>query len=146
MSAAYLLLTLMVTGLLLLLLSRPGAARAMTVWSLAALLPLLCALSAALSAQGRAARVLATAAPQDTQVTVTTGGAARTLMLSAQDAACVERAVYLNAHVTLDTAAGPLPLGPGTRVTGPLPSRAAVEAQVIRGTLRCPHLHAVRTH
>jgi hypothetical protein len=131
-------------GALVLLLSRPGTARAMTVWGLAALLPVLGALSAALAAQGRASRVLGSAPRTASRVTFTTAGVARTLTLAPPDAACVERARYLSAPVTLDTPSGPLVIGPGTRVDGTLPTREAVEAQVIRETLSCPHVHAVR--
>ncbi|UBV42042.1 hypothetical protein LAJ19_10380 [Deinococcus taeanensis] len=49
MTLLYLLVTLAVTAVLLLFLLRPGAARATTVWGLAALLPLLAALVVALA-------------------------------------------------------------------------------------------------
>lgn len=148
MPALYFSVTALAAGVLAFLLRRPGAARAMTVWALAALLPVLAALSAALSAQGHAERVLSSVPAQDTQVTVTTAGQSRTLTLSAQDAACVERALHLNARVTLDSPildgrGGRVNIGPGTRVSGTLPQRATVEAMSIRG-LTCPHLRAQR--
>ncbi|GGQ98104.1 hypothetical protein GCM10008957_08010 [Deinococcus ruber] len=49
MSALYLALTLFTLLCLLLLLLRPGRGRAMTVWMMAALLPLLTAVTVALS-------------------------------------------------------------------------------------------------
>ena len=50
MSVLYLLLTLLCVGALLLFLARPGLARPLVVWGLAALLPLLAALTVALGA------------------------------------------------------------------------------------------------
>ncbi|WP_309569588.1 hypothetical protein [Deinococcus sp.] len=143
MPALYFLLTVLAAGVLVFLMRQPGAARAMTVWALAALLPVLAALSAALSAQGHAERTLSGVPAQDVQVTVTTTGQSRTLTLSAQDAACVARALHLNARVTLDNPGGRMNIGPGTQVGGTLPERATVEAMSIRG-LTCPHLRAQR--
>ncbi|THF84863.1 hypothetical protein E7T09_19720 [Deinococcus sp. KSM4-11] len=145
MPALYLLFVLLASGALVFVLLRPGVARAGTVWVLAALLPVLAALSAALGAQGRAARVLEATPLRATQVTVTTAGQPRTLSLSALDAACLERAVRLSARVIVDTRADRVPIQPGMRVTGALPPAAAVEALTIRGELNCPHVHAQRT-
>lgn len=145
MSALYTLLTALAAGLLVFLLRRPGTARAMTVWALAALLPVLAALSAALAAQGRAAQVLSTAPVQGAQVTVTTAGQSRALQLSRLDAACLERALRLNARVTLDAPGERVNVQPGTRVSGPLPDQATVDAMSIRG-LTCPNVHAQRGH
>lgn len=144
MSVLYSLFAVLVAAALILLLLRPGVARPMTVWGLAALLPVLAALSASLAAQGRAARVLDAAPVQGTAVTITTAGRTYPVTLDAQDAACLERALRLKTRVILDVPPVKVPIQPGTRVSGPLPDRAAVEALSIRGALACPRLRAQR--
>ncbi|PNY81824.1 hypothetical protein [Deinococcus koreensis] len=143
MSVLYVLLTLLCAGTLLLFLARPGLARPLVVWGLAALLPLLAALASALGTQARAARVLAAGNLSAAQVSVTTGARTQTLTLSAQDAACLERALRLRSTVTLDTPGGPVTVRPGTRVQGTLPSRQVVEALTLRGELHCPALRTL---
>ncbi|WP_216320083.1 hypothetical protein [Deinococcus aestuarii] len=143
LASLYLLLTLTFAGVLLALLLRPGVARAGAVWGLAALLPLLVACAGALVGQARAARVLAGFDPRPVTITVTNGDTSRSLTLSAGEAACVERAVRLHTRSELLTPGGPVPLLPDTRVTGPLPPQAVVEALGVRGGLSCPGLRAL---
>ncbi|ABF45880.1 hypothetical protein Dgeo_1585 [Deinococcus geothermalis DSM 11300] len=140
----YLLLTLLFAAVLLALLWRPGAARGLTVWGLAALLPLLAAVAGALTGQARSARVLAGYTPHPVTVTVMSGTVARTLTLDAQDAACLERAVRLHTRSELLTDQAPVPLVGDIRVLGDLPPQPVVEALGIRGTLACPHLHTLK--
>lgn len=142
--ALYLLLTLAFAGALLLLLWRPGAARAEVVWGLAALLPLLVAVAEALAGQARAARVLAGFGTAPLTVTLVRGGETRSLTLTVRDAACLERALRLHARSELLTAQAPLLLDRETRVVGDLPPQAVVEALSIRGALACPHLRPLR--
>ncbi|WP_019585029.1 hypothetical protein [Deinococcus apachensis] len=142
--ALYLLLTLAFAGVLLLLLWRPGEARGMVVWGLAALLPLLAAVAGALAGQARAARVLAGYDAQPGVVTIMNGGASRTLILDPRDAACVERAVRLHTRSELIAGGERVPLVGDTRVTGDLPPQAVVEALGIRGALNCPNLRALK--
>ena len=139
----YLLFTLVFAAVLLALLWRPGAARAMTVWGLAALLPLLAAVAGALTGQARSARVLAGYTPHPVTVTVLSGTVARTLTLDAQDAACLERAVRLHTRSELLTDQAPVPLVGDTRVEGDLPPQSVVEALGIRGILACPQLRTL---
>lgn len=136
----YLLLTLLLAGVLLALLARPGAARGMTVWGLAALLPLLAAVAGALTGQARAARTLSAYTPQPVSVTVVNGAERRTLTLDAGDAACLARAARLHTPGRLQTSAGTLRLTGDTAVEGALPAAAVVEALGLRGELACPPL------
>ena len=138
MSVLYLLLTLLCAGTLLLFLARPGLARPLVVWGLAALLPVLAALAAALGAQARAARVLAQGGLEPTQVTLTSGGRTQTLTLSGPEAACLERALRLRSKLTLGTPGNAVTVRPGARVQGTLPPRQVVEALTLRGELSCP--------
>lgn len=141
--ALYLLLTLAFAGVLLLLLLRPGAARGMVVWGLAALLPLLAAVAGALDGQARAARVLAGYDLQPVTVTIVNGGGAQTVALGPQDAACVERALRLHTRSELLVGQTRIPLVQDTRVLGELPPQPVVEALGIRGALGCPNLRAL---
>ncbi|EYB68737.1 hypothetical protein DEIPH_ctg017orf0074 [Deinococcus phoenicis] len=141
--ALYLLFTLAFAGALLALLWRPGAARAMVIWGLAALLPLLAAVAGALTGQVRATRTLAAYAPQPVTVTIVNGAGRQTLTLSPRDAACVERAVRLHSRSELLTARNPVPLSQDTHIVGALPPQSVVEALGIRGTLTCPNLRAL---
>ncbi len=143
MSVLYLLLTVAFAGVLLALLARP-AARASLVWGLAALLPLLAAMTAALGAQARAARTLAASSTAPVTLTISDGIFKRAVTLAFGDAACVERAVRLRSEAILTTPGGPLRLGAGSRVEGVLPPQAVVEALTLRGELNCPNLKAVQ--
>lgn len=138
MFAVYALLCLLFLAALVLLLLRPGAARAASVWGLAALLPVLCALAVALGAQARAAREVRAAPPRGAAVTVTRAGQTQTYALTGIEAACVERAVRLHSKVVLRTGAGDLKLDKDVAVNGTLPDRRIVEALAVRGDLRCP--------
>ncbi|GAA5511517.1 hypothetical protein Dcar01_00228 [Deinococcus carri] len=140
----YLLFTLAFAAALLVLLWRPGAARALMVWGLAALLPLLAALAGALGGQARASRTLAGYVPQPVWVTFVNGPELRTLLLDARDAACVERAVRLHTRSELLTPEGdPVRLEAQTQVLGTLPPQPVVEALGLQGTLTCPDLRAL---
>lgn len=143
MSALYLLLTLAFAGVLVLFLLRPGVARPTVVWGLAALLPLLAALAGSLGAQARAARVLQEYLPQDTSVTLNDGVLSQTVPLSAQEAACLERALRLRSKVTLVTSTAQVKLSEKVRLeAGELPAPRFVEALTLRGELHCPNLKA----
>lgn len=141
--ALYLLLTLAFAGALLLLLWRPGAARGMVVWGLAALLPLLAAVAGALAGQTRAARVLAGYDPQPVTVAIVNGDVSQSLTLEAGDAACVERALRLHTRSELLAGQTRIPLVQDTRVLGELPPQPVVEALGIRGALSCPNLRTL---
>ena len=141
--ALYLLCALAVAGALTALLLRPGVARPAVVWGLAALMPLLAAVAAALHGQARADRVLAGYAPQPTTITLTGPAGALTLTLSPQDAACVERALRLHTRSELRVGDVRVPLTLGTRVTGELPPARIVDALGLSGGLSCPNLRAL---
>lgn len=141
-SALYLGVCLLFAAALLLFLLRPGVARPLVVWGVAALLPLLAALASALQAQAGAARVLGRAALQGGTVTINNGFVTRTVTLAPQDAACLERAVRLRSRVNFPTTQGPILLNGHTTVTGPLPPSAVVEALTLRGELDCAALRA----
>lgn len=142
MSALYLLLALLFAGVLVWFLWRPGLARPMVVWGFAALLPLLVALAGSLSAQARAARTLRAYKPQAVAVVVRNGSEVQALELSAQDAACLERAVRLNTRATLVSGGQTVRISSGTQVEGSLPSPQVVEALTLRGELHCRNLKA----
>ncbi|CAM3606188.1 hypothetical protein [Deinococcus frigens] len=143
MSALYLVLTLAFAGALLALLARP-VARAGVVWGLAALLPLLAAMTGALDVQARAARTLAAYPPRPVTLTISDGVFKRVVVLDFMDAACVERAVRLRSKAILTTPGGPLRLGTGSRLEGTMPPQPVVDALTLRGELNCPHLKAVQ--
>ena len=143
MSVLYLLLTLAFAGVLLALLARP-AARAGIVWGLAALLPLLAAMTGALSVQARSARTLAAYPATPVTLTISDGIFKRAVILDFMDAACVERAVRLRSEAILATPGGPLRLGAESQVEGSLPPQPVVEALTLRGELNCPNLKAVQ--
>ncbi|CAM4037403.1 hypothetical protein [Deinococcus marmoris] len=142
MSVLYLLLTLAFAGALLALLARP-AARAGIVWGLAALLPLMAAMTGALSVQARSARTLADHPPRPVTLTISDGIFKRAVVLDFMDAACVERAVRLRSEAILTTPDGPLRLGAGSQVEGTMLPQNVVEALTLRGELNCPNLRAV---
>lgn len=127
----FLLISLGVAALLLLFL-RTGAARAFTVWLLAATLPLLAALSAALAGQAHAKRVL-DAAPATYTVYLRTAGQSYTLKLSAPAAACLHKSVRLHTGGHLHTPQGDLPLNDQTEVSGDWPAPATEQALDLRG-------------
>ncbi|MFD2610311.1 hypothetical protein ACFSR9_12820 [Deinococcus taklimakanensis] len=139
----YLVLTLAFTAVLALLLRRPGAARPGVIWGLAAGLPVLAALTAALDGQARAARVLESYVPAPVNVTVTNGRRTQALQLDARDAACVERARRLHSEVELRTPGQPVQFLNSSVVTGALPDPRFVQALTLRGELECPNLRAL---
>ncbi|KEF33239.1 hypothetical protein RDMS_13680 [Deinococcus sp. RL] len=142
LAALFLLLALAFVGALAALLFRPGAARAGTVWGLAAGLPLLAALAGAFAGETRAARTLQGDAPPSFPVVLVHGAARTRLTLAPSDAACVERALRLGVPSELRTSGPTLRLTPETRVEGTLPPREVVEALTLRG-LKCPHVRAL---
>lgn len=144
-----LLLTLTLTTLALLgFLLRPGSARPGVVWGVTALLPLTLALAAAYAGQARAERTLAAYRPTSTAVVVSTGGREYDLLLSAEQAACLERALRLGADTDFtpgEPGSAPVPLRADTKVAGQLPERQMVEALGVRGQLQCPQFHSAPT-
>ncbi|MDB5045733.1 MAG: hypothetical protein JWQ08_1783 [Deinococcus sp.] len=141
----YLLLTLSCAAGLGLLLWRPGAARAGAVWAVAALLPLLAAVTAALTGQARATQTLSTFSAQPVTVTLVNpaenGTDARPVTLNTNDAACLERKLRL---MTASTRASlqvpglaPIPLSAATTLQGQLPPQTITEALEVRGSLSC---------
>lgn len=136
----FLLLTLLSAAILVIFLFRAGAARPMTVWALAATLPVLAAMTAANAGQARANRVLRSYDPTPVTVAIQTEGQTFEVTLSPDDAVCLERAVRLNTDSDLMVPQSliPIPIRKGTTVTGALPSTAVVEALSLRGQLRCP--------
>ena len=141
----YLVITALAALLLLALLVRGGLARPMTVWGLTALLPLLVALSVALGSQARAEVTLKTYRPQSAAVVITTGGQEYDAVLTAGQAACLERSRRLrtDADLVLGEGRDPIPLRSGFKVTGELPTQAQVEALSVRGQLTCPEFRHV---
>ena len=135
----YLVITALATLLLLAFLLRGGLARPMTVWGLAALLPLLVALSVALGSQARALQTLKTYRPQSAAVVIATGGQEYDAVLTPSQAACLERARRLRTEADLVLGEGrdPIPLRAASQVTGELPTQAQVEALSVRGQLTC---------
>lgn len=140
----YTFLALAFTGVLLLFLARPALARPLTVWALAAGLPVLAAVAAALTGQARADALLRTYVPVPVTVAVTSLGRTRTVTLNAQDAACVTRARMTATDQTLVLPAPeqPLRLRKGAVISGDLPPVRTVQALTVRGALTCRNLRA----
>lgn len=147
LSAVYLVITALAVLLLLAFLLRGGVARPMTVWGLSALLPLLAALSVALTSQARAAQTLASYHPQTVPVVVETAGEQYDAVLSARQAACLERAkrLQIDTDFRAEKDSEPIPLRKGSQVTGELPTQAVVEALGVKGQLSCPEFRHVVT-
>lgn len=143
LTALYLFLTLLTALILVIFLLRAGAARAMVVWGVAAVLPLLAALTASLGGQARAERALRAYVPQSTQVVVQTAARDYDLILSPEDAACLERTVRLRSEADLVSGDQRVPVRADTLVTGTLPPREVVEALTVRGLLGCHNFRAV---
>ncbi|MFC5847542.1 hypothetical protein [Deinococcus petrolearius] len=143
LTVLYLLVTLLTALILVIFLLRAGAARATVVWGVAALLPLLAALSAALGGQAQARRVLRSYVPQSTQVVVQTRARDYDLILTPEDAACLERTVRLNSEADLVSGGRTVPVRRGTLVTGTLPPSEVVEALTVRGQLGCHNFRSV---
>ena len=140
MTLVYLLITALMTLALLALLLRPGPARPLTLWLLAALLPVLVSVTAALSGQAQAAKTLQrfdasvqnrALAWRDAQGTENTA----TLSLSGLDAACVVRVV--NRGGTYQLSASQLFVPRDAQLIGPWPSRAEADALMLSGKLGC---------
>lgn len=137
----YLLLTLICAAGLGLLMLRPGAARAGAVWAVAALLPLLAAVTAALTGQARANATLGSFSAQPVSVTLVSGTDLRPVTLNTNDAACLERTLRLMTPTTRASlqvpGLAPIPLSQATRLEGQLPPQFITEALEIRGDLSC---------
>lgn len=141
MLLAYQILTGAALLLLLVLLLRAGTARAASVWGLAALLPVLIALTAALGSQAQAERELRGYQPQSSVAVVRTAGVEYDVVLDGREAACLERTLRLKTRTSLRLNEGaPIPIDASTEVIGPLPSARVVEALGIRGQLQCRDL------
>lgn len=141
----FLILTLFSAAILVIFLFRAGAARPMTVWALAALLPVLAAMTAAEAGQARANRALREYSPEPTTVTIRTAGQDFQVTLSPSDAACLERNLRLHAESDLNLPQSfvPIPIRKDSTVDGVLPSREAVDALSLRGDLHCASFKAV---
>ncbi|WP_233554705.1 hypothetical protein [Deinococcus cavernae] len=133
----FLALTLLTTAILLLFLWRAGNARALTVWLLAALLPLLAALTASLWGQARAQRALQGYAPAPVVVDIITGKRRYRASLTALDAACLERNLRLEWEGRLSTPPWFIPIDRHSSVIGTLPPSDVVQALSVTGQLRC---------
>ncbi|MFB9993572.1 hypothetical protein ACFFLM_16545 [Deinococcus oregonensis] len=141
----YLLLTLICAAGLGLLLLRPGAARAGAVWAVAALLPLLAAMTSALSGQARASQTLSAFSAQPVTVVLVNpvegGTDARPVTLNTNDAACLERKLRLMTPTTRASlqvpGLAPIPLTAATTLEGQLPPQTITEALEVRGDLSC---------
>lgn len=142
-TALFLLLTLLAAGVLIVFMLRTGAARPMTVWALAALLPVLAAMTAANAGQAGAERTLQHYAPMPSDVVIHTGGRIYRATLDANDAACLERDLRLNAEHNLLTPQGYIPIRKDSTADGPLPSREVVEALSLRGELNCANFKSL---
>ncbi len=142
-TALFLLLTLLSAAVLVIFMLRAGAAKPMTIWALAALLPVLAAMTAANAGQARAQRTLGQYAPAPAAVVIRTGGRAFPATLEAGDAACLERDLRLRAEHNLLTPRGFIPIRQDTRVDGALPSRQVVDALSLRGELNCKNFRPV---
>lgn len=144
LSLVFLLLTLAVTAALLFMLLRPGAWRGVQVWALAALVPLLAALSASLNAQARAQRTLEHSALFGTQVNIITANRQYSAVLNPEEAACLERNLRLHWEGRLHTPGGFIPVNAKSQVTGRLPDPAAVDALSVQGRLKCKSFTSAR--
>jgi lysylphosphatidylglycerol synthetase-like protein (DUF2156 family) len=141
----YLLLTLICAAGLGLLLLRPGSARAGAVWAVAALLPLLAAVTAALTGQARAAQTLSNFSAQPVTVMLVnsseSGTDARPITLNTNDAACLERKLRLMTPTTQASlqvpGLAPIPLSAATTLQGDLPPQTITEALELQGKLGC---------
>lgn len=136
-TAFFLLVTLLTAGVLVFFLLRAGTARANSVWALAALLPVLAALTASFAGQARATQTLQAYAPVPTAVDIFTGQRQYRAILPANDAACLERNIRLNWEGQLNTPQGFIPINKDSRVDGALPPANVVEALSVRGQLHC---------
>ncbi|UQN05043.1 hypothetical protein [Deinococcus sp. QL22] len=141
----YLLLTLICAAGLGALLLRPGAARAGVVWAVAALLPVLAAVTAALTGQASANATLSRFSAQPLTVTLVNpadgGTDARPVTLNTNDAACLERTLRLMTSTTRASlqvpGLAPIPLSAATSLEGQLPPQFITEALEVRGDLSC---------
>lgn len=146
MVAFYVFCAVVVVALLALLalLLRPETARPMTVWSLAALMPLLAALAAALGHQAQAKAALERYYPQSRAFVIETAGKEYDLTLTPRLAACLERTLRLGVNMNLKLPGEKsVPLRRSTKVTGYLPKQAYTEALAIQGQLNCPEFRHV---
>jgi hypothetical protein len=143
--ALYLLVTLICAAGLGVLLLRPGAARAGAVWAVAALLPLLAAMTSALTGQARATQTLSAFSAQPVTVVLVNpaevGTDARPVTLNTNDAACLERKLRLMTPTTRASlqvpGLAPIPLSAATTLEGQLPPQTITEALEVRGDLSC---------
>lgn len=134
----FLALTVLTAVILVLFLWRAGAARAMTVWAISALLPLLAAMTASLAGQARADRTLQHYTPAPVVVDILTRQRRYRASLTALDAACLERNIRLDWEGRLNTPPWFIPIDKNSTVVGALPSKEVVQALSVKGQLRCP--------
>ncbi len=136
-TAFFFLLTLLSALILVVFLLRAGAARPMTVWALAALLPVLAAMTAANAGQARANRVLSGYSAAPSQVVLHTAGRDYPLTLNLVAAGCLERTMRLRGESNLELPQGVVPIRKDTAIDGQLPPTDVVEALSLRGQLDC---------
>ena len=140
MTTLYFAITAVLTLSLLGLLLRPGQTRPMTLWLLAALLPVLVAVTAALWQQDEVQASLTGFDPAPRQRLMIwrdqQGELDRNIItLSGLDAACVVRAAQRGGSYELAGQAVLVP--PGTRLLGAWPSAEQAEALMLSGQLGC---------
>lgn len=140
MTSLYLIISILMGLALLALLLRPGPARPLTLWLLAALLPVLVSVTAALYGQAQAQRTLSDFNPamQDRALAWRDAGGAEntsTLALSGLDAACVVRAAVRGGTYQLSSSTLFVPHQ--AQLLGPWPSRAQADALLLSGQLGC---------
>ncbi|ADV66463.1 hypothetical protein [Deinococcus maricopensis] len=136
--------TVLTAGVLVRVLARPGALSAARVWALTALAPILLSITGALTARSGAERHLEPNRPHTLTFTWAEQGQARTLTATfgSADAACLARAVRLNAkgaYRVTDTRGRPrtLRVTDGSTVRGDLPSEEVTNALVLTDRLSC---------
>ncbi|TSA81091.1 hypothetical protein FNU79_15795 [Deinococcus detaillensis] len=136
----YLLTSILMGLALLALLLRPDPQRPLTLWLLAALLPVLVAVTAAMFGQAQAQRTLSAFNPalQDRALAWRDAGGSEntsTLSLGGLDAACVVRAAQRGGTYQLSNSTLFVPHG--AQLLGPWPSRAESDALMLSGQLNC---------
>ena len=143
-TAFFLLLTLFSALVLVIFLLRAGAARPASVWALAALLPVLAAMTASKAGQARAERTLRDYPAAAVSVVVHTAGRDYPATLDAESAACLERLGRLHSESNLERPQGTIPIRRSTTVDGALPPSEVVEALSLRGRLDCQNFKALK--
>ncbi len=145
-TSLYLIISILMGLALIALLLRPGPARPIALWLLAALLPVLVSVTAALYGQAQAQRSLAAFDPavRDRALAWRDAGGGEnsaTVSLSGLDAACVVRATQRGG--TYKLSASVLFVPHGAQLLGAWPSREQADALMLSGQLGCRRLSRV---